>query len=155
MKKKAVIYTRVSTDEQAKFGSSLRDQEERLRFYCKNNNIEVVAHFQDDYSAKTFKRPEYTKLYEYLKKNRKEIDFLLVARWDRFSRNTSESYKMIDKLESLNVSLQSIESPLDLEVPENRLILAMYLAFPEVENIRRGLNIKMGQRRRIKEGGWP
>jgi len=42
---KAILYTRVSTDEQANRGYSLRDQENRLRRYCEFQKIEVVTHF--------------------------------------------------------------------------------------------------------------
>lgn len=50
--KDAVIYTRVSTDEQAIKGNSLRDQEDVLRKACVHDEIEVIDHIQDDgYSA--------------------------------------------------------------------------------------------------------
>jgi site-specific DNA recombinase len=42
---------------------------------------------------------------------------------------------------------QAVEQPLDLNVPENKLILALYLAIPEIENDRRSLNTQMGMRR--------
>lgn len=54
---------------------------------------------------------------------------------------------MIAKLKSLGVVAQAIEQPLDLSVPENKMMLAFYLAIPEVENDRRGLNTKMGIQR--------
>ena len=155
MKKKAIIYTRVSTDEQAKNGGSLSDQEEKLRKYCDNNQVEVVAHFQDDFSAKTFNRPEFNKLLTFLKKHKHDVDWLLVSRWDRFSRNIRESLNMITTLESLGVRIQAIEAPLDLDVPEQSIMLALYLATPEVENTRRGMNVRIGQRKAIEEGRWP
>ncbi len=155
MKKKAIIYTRVSTDEQAKNGGSLSDQEEKLRKYCDNNQVEVVAHFQDDFSAKTFNRPEFNKLLTFLKKHKHDIDWLLVSRWDRFSRNIRESLNMITTLESLGARIQAIEAPLDLDIPEQSIMLALYLATPEVENTRRGMNVRIGQRKAIEEGRWP
>jgi site-specific DNA recombinase len=36
--KKAILYIRVSTDEQAERGYSLMDQEARLRKYCEINS---------------------------------------------------------------------------------------------------------------------
>ena len=51
--KKADLYIRVSTDEQADKGYSQRDQEERLRRYCENNSIVVGQVIYEDYSAKT------------------------------------------------------------------------------------------------------
>jgi site-specific DNA recombinase len=52
--KKAVIYTRVSTDEQAKNNLSLKGQKDAIEDYCKHLNIEVAKHFCDaGESAKT------------------------------------------------------------------------------------------------------
>jgi len=41
---KAVIYTRVSTDEQAKNGLSLEGQETAARQYCEREGIEVASY---------------------------------------------------------------------------------------------------------------
>jgi len=122
----------VSTDEQAERGHSLAYQEEKLMKYCELKNIEVVKLFKDDHSAKTFDRPEFAKLLEYIKKNKKEADLLLFIKWDRFSRNTGDAYYMINVLNRLGIEPQAIEQPLDLNVPENKIMLAFYLAAPEV-----------------------
>ncbi len=63
-KKRAVIYTRVSTDEQARTGYSLRAQEARICQWAEINKIEVLTHFQDDHSAKTFDRPAINALLD-------------------------------------------------------------------------------------------
>ncbi|RZL98867.1 MAG: recombinase family protein, partial [Pedobacter sp.] len=44
--------------------------------------------------------------------------------------------------------------PLDLTVPENKMMLAIYLTAPEIENDRRGLNTKAGIRQAKKEGRY-
>jgi site-specific DNA recombinase len=94
--KQAIIYSRVSTDEQAIKGYSLIDQEEILRRACEQDNAIVVEHFQDDgYSAKTFHRPAFNRMLEQLKTKKLKDDYLYVERWDRFSRNIENSYLMI------------------------------------------------------------
>ena len=152
--KKAILYIRVSTDEQADKGYSLKHQEERLRKYCEMQNIVVTEVYQDDYSAKTFNRPEFTRLLNSLRRNRTKANLLLFLKWDRFSRNTGDAYGMINRLSKLGVEPQAIEQPLDLEIPENKIMLAFYLAAPEVENDRRALNVFAGMRRAKKEGRW-
>ena len=154
MKRKAIIYIRVSTDEQADKGYSLKHQLERLEKFCELQNIEVAAVFNEDYSAKTFNRPEFTKLLAMLKKNKNVADMLLFTKWDRFSRNAGDAYGMINTLNKLGVEPQAMEQPLDLTVPENKIMLAVYLAAPEVENDRRALNVLVGMRRARKEGRW-
>ena len=152
--KNVILYVRVSTDEQADKGFSLRDQEQKLLNYCKLNNMNVLELFREDYSAKTFKRPEFKKLTAYCKKNQKSIDELLFIKWDRFSRNTMESYNVINSFRNLGIVVNAIEQPLDLSVPEQGLMLAVYLSMPEVENHRRSLNVKAGMRRAFLEGRY-
>jgi len=154
MKRRAILYIRVSTDEQADKGYSLQHQEERLRKYCELQGIEVILLFKDDHSAKTFERPEFIKLLAFIRKNKNCADLLLFTKWDRFSRNAGDAYGMINTLNKLTVEPQAIEQPLDLEIPENKIMLAFYLAAPEVENDRRALNVLVGMRRAKKEGRW-
>ena len=151
--RKAILYIRVSTDEQAEKGHSLAHQDEMLRRYCVINNIEIVAFFKEDYSAKTFARPEFKKLLEF-QKRKGGADLLLFLKWDRFSRNAPEAYMMISKLNKLGIEPQAIEQPLNMEIPEQKFLLALYLTAPEVENDRRSLNILAGMRKAMKEGRY-
>ncbi|MBU1719049.1 MAG: recombinase family protein, partial [Bacteroidetes bacterium] len=154
MSRKAILYTRVSTDEQAMRGYSLNDQYEKLKAYCMIHKIDAVEHFQDDHSAKSFDRPAFRRLIEFLKHNKHAADLLLFIKWDRFSRNATESYEMLRTLKRYNVEAQATEQPLNLSIPESKLMLALFLASPEVENDRRSLNTSMGMRRALKEGRW-
>jgi len=61
---------------------------------------------------------------------------------------------MISILRNLEIEPQAIEQPLDLTIPENKLMLAIYLSTPEVENDRRALNVINGMRKAKKEGRW-
>ncbi len=152
--KTADLYIRVSTDEQADKGYSQRNQEEVLRRYCEINNIKVRKAVYEDYSAKTFLRPSWCKLLIELQKNKGQSDLILFTKWDRFSRNAGDAYQMINILRKAGVEPQAVEQPLDLSVPENKMMLAIYLAAPEVENDRRALNVFHGMRRAKKEGRW-
>jgi site-specific DNA recombinase len=152
--KNAIIYTRVSTDEQADKGFSLPYQKEVLDRFCNVKNINIIKHYQDDYSAKTFNRPEWTKLMAFCKANRKEVDQILFTKWDRFSRNAGEAYQVIDSLRKLGIKINSIEQPLDFEQPDNKIMLAIYLAVPEVENDKISIRVTEGSRRANKEGCW-
>ena len=156
MSRKADLYIRVSTEEQAEKGYSQRDQEERLKKYCEIKNISIRNIFIEDHSAKTFKRPEWEKYLNYLRKNKKnkESTILLFTKWDRFSRNAGDAYQMINTLRTFWVEPEAIEQPLDLTIPENKIMLAFYLAAPEVENDRRSLNVFHGMRRAKKEGRY-
>ncbi len=154
MKKIIDLYIRVSTDEQADKGYSQRDQEERLLKFCEINNYSVRHIFREDHSAKTFNRPQWNILLKDLKTKKGKSDLVLFTKWDRFSRNTGDAYMMISRLRGLGVEPQAIEQPLDMSIPESKMMLAFYLAAPEVENDRRALNVFYGMRRAKKEGRY-
>lgn len=152
MKRRAYLYIRVSTDEQADKGYSQKHQDEKLRQHCAYHNIEIAGVYWEDYSGKTFDRPEFNNLLQHVKKNRKSADLLLFLKWDRFSRNVAESYAMIYQLNKLGIEPQAIEQPLDMGIPESKIMLAIYQAAPEVENDCRALNVIAGMRKAMKEG---
>lgn len=150
--KTADLYIRVSTDDQ-KYGYSPRAQEEALRKYCDAQDILIRKVVSEEQSAKSFNRPGWQRLLSEWKKNKgRGVDIVLFCKWDRFSRNAGDAYAMINTLKKLGIEPQAIEQPLDMKVPESKIMLAIYLATPEVENDRRGLNIFFGMRRGLKEG---
>lgn len=151
-KKQAILYTRVSTEEQATRGGSLKTQKDVLRQYCQLQNIEIIKIFVEDHSAKTFNRPEWRKLMLEIENSKTRPDLVLFTRWDRFSRNTGDAYYVIKQLTTLGVEPQAIEQPLNLCIPENKMMFAFYLAIPEVENARRGLNTKIGMQKAREKG---
>lgn len=152
--KTADLYIRVSTDEQADKGYSQRSQQEVLMKYCEINKIQVRKTIFEDHSAKMVFRPEWTKLLDFLRTHKNKSDLMLFTKWDRFSRNAPDAYQMIATLKKLGVEPQAIEQPLDMEVPENKMMLAIYLTAPEIENDRRALNVFYGMRRARKEGRY-
>jgi site-specific DNA recombinase len=133
--KKAYLYIRVSTDEQKRRGYSLPEQEDRLIKYCEYNKIKVKGIYREDFSAKTFNRPEWKKLMTVIKnKSSKEDKNILFIKWDRFSRNIEYAYEMLGILRKHKTTTMAIDQPLDLSVPESTVMLAVYLSVPEAEN---------------------
>ena len=153
MKERAIIYTRVSTDEQNN-GYSPADQKDKLYRHCEHNDIDVVGFYHDDESGKSFDRPEWKQIILFLKKNKNTVDYIYFLKWDRFSRNAPEAYAQLGILKKLGVEARAMEQPLDLNVPEQKVMLAIYLTTPEVDNDRRAMNIFNGIRRGKKEGRW-
>ncbi|KQT26179.1 hypothetical protein ASG22_05780 [Chryseobacterium sp. Leaf405] len=144
--------TLIPTDKGEKVYDLIKDQ--------KIANVQMTAEWEmvfhqiiyEDYSAKSFNRPEWVKLLETLKRKSSKTNLLLFTKWDRFGRNAGDAYQMINILKKGQCEQQVIEQPLDLSIPENKMMLAIYLAAPEVENDRRTLNTYYGMRRAKKEG---
>ena len=118
--RKAIIYIRVSTDEQADKGYSMRHQKEFLRKYCEMNSIQMVEVVKEDYSAKTFLRPAFNVLLMKLKNRKIKVDYLIFTKWGRFSRNAPDAYAMISALNKIGIEPQAIEQPLDLCIPKKK-----------------------------------
>lgn len=153
--KTAYLYIRVSTDEQAIKGYSQRNQEERLVRFCTSHDIVIYKCVWEDYSAKTFNRPAWSSMMKEIRTNKRlRPDLILFTKWDRFSRNTGDAYYMIAQLLNLGITPQAIDQELDLNIPENKIILGVYLATSEAENDRRSMNVKQGINRANKEGRW-
>lgn len=153
--KKAAIYTRVSTEEQAVKGNSLADQEEVLRKACEHHGVEIVDHIQDDgHSAKTFNRPSFQNFLAQLKSGQIKVDFLYIVRWDRFSRNMENGYLMIHELKSYGVEVKCLEETYDTSDPASVMLRAIKMAEPEMDNRRRAKNTQMRVRRALKEGRY-
>lgn len=152
--KNAIIYCRVSTTEQKDNGYSLKEQERHLIEYCKKNNIKIIKKYIEDYSAKNFNRPEFFKLFKYATQNKSSIDYLLVYKWDRFSRNVTESYEYIDKFQKLSIEVNSINEWIEHSNHMSQYMLAFSLVNPDVENRVRKDRVTTGMRASMKEGRW-
>lgn len=149
---KAIIYCRVSTEDQGQNGFSNRDQEARLRKYCEDKGIQVVAHFSDEHTGRTFNRPEFNKLMQLAEQLKQELDFILVVRYDRFGRDFDEARIFRAKLLKWGIELRAIEQQLIRGIPENMLLEAVYMCLPQIENDRRAKMTIAGMRRAMKEG---
>lgn len=149
-----VLYCRVSTDNQADNGHGRDHQEEVLKTKCGIKKYGITRQFLEDYSAKDFNRPEWIKLEKFVKANKGKIKRVLFTKWDRFSRNMEEALRVIKLFRSWGVTLNAVEQPLDLEDPNNKVMLAMYLIMPEVENDNISSRTKDGMYRAAKEGAF-
>ncbi|MCK5617685.1 recombinase family protein, partial [Candidatus Pacearchaeota archaeon] len=108
--KRAVIYTRVSTEDQAKEGFSLDAQKDRLRSYCKAKSWEVVNEFIDDgYSGRDVNRPAYQKMLA----EREGWDVLVVMKMDRIHRNSKNFTVMMDRLKQWDKEFTSMQESFD------------------------------------------
>lgn len=149
----AVIMARVSSEEQAK-GFSLKIQKQKLEEYCEREGIKIKHVIREDHSAKNFNRPEWKRLRELLEKPDHGVEQILITSWDRFSRNLYDALSEIQWLRSKGVSVMAIDQPLDMSIPESKMILAVYLTIPEVDNDRRSIKIREGVRAALKAGRW-
>ncbi len=149
-----IIYTRVSSDEQVK-GTSLEFQEELCRKYCAQNGIEVLELFREEgASAKTADRAELLRALEYCRKHRGRIQAFVVAKVDRFARNTEDHFFVRKRLLDYGVTLHSVTEPIG-NSPTGKFVETVLAASSEFDNAIRKQRCTDGMFSRLKQGLWP
>ncbi len=103
MSKNAIIYARVSTEEQAEKGYSLESQIKGCRKYALDNRMNIVAEIKDDYTGSTLDRPGFNELESLLA--RKEANAIIVTEDDRLSRNAANTLAIYEEWEEAGIEL--------------------------------------------------
>lgn len=122
-----IIYTRTATEVPENQNSSLQNQEILAKKYCEMKGYTAIGIYKEVYSGATFNRPEWNKLMACIKANKGLVNKIVFQGWSRFSRNIYEAMTMIKQLDKLNIQVECIEQPLELEIPDNLLLLNIYL----------------------------
>lgn len=98
-KKIAGIYIRVSTEDQAREGFSLGEQEEKLRQLCKYKDFEIFKVYKDaGISAQNMKdRPALQQMLEDMKAGK--LNYIVAYKLDRVTRSVRDLEVLISTLE--------------------------------------------------------
>ena len=151
---RALIYCRVSTKEQAK-NLSLPAQRKACSEYCRRQNWKVAKVFVErGESAKSIDRTQLTRLIDHCRRNRGQIDVLVVYSLDRFARNNYDHYTIRALLASFGISLRSVTQPID-DSPTGKLMEGMLAAIAQFDNDQRAEKTSLGMKEAMKRGRWP
>src|SRR3989339_165008 len=150
--KGAIIYLRVSTEEQVD-NFSLDTQEKICRQEAERRNLPVVQVFKEEgRSAKNIVgRPVLVGMLEYCRKNKRNVDALIVYRLDRLSRQTGDFLAIRKKLAENQIILVSASEPTG-NSPTERFIETMLASFAQMDNDVRSERTKNGLRARFMAG---
>jgi site-specific DNA recombinase len=150
--KKAVIYIRVSSEEQVE-NFSLKTQEEICRRDAKYKGYEVVEVFKEEgKSAKTILgRPELLRMLSYCRKNKKEVKGVFVYRLDRMSRQTEDYLALRKRFYAMGIALISASEPTG-NTPTEKLLETVLASFAQHDNDVRSERTKNGMRARFLMG---
>ncbi len=149
-----ILYSRVSTELQSKNGFSLPEQERSLRQYAERNKWNVIGHYQDEYSAKDFNRPEFQHFLNDVKSGKIKPQILLCVRIDRFSRNLQDSLEMQAMLNKMGIEIKFADRDYDTGNPEDLLMKVIDMTLAEVFNTRLAKNTIKGMREATRLGRW-
>ena len=151
---KAVIYTRVSTKEQADNNASLQTQKKYCQAFAKKKGLMVVADFGGTFeSAKSDERKEFQKMLTYVKRN-KEIDAIIVYSYDRFSRTGPNGAYISQQLMKSGVKTLSATQEVDPSSPSGSFQQNLYYIFSQFDNELRKDKSVTGMKERLRQGYW-
>ena len=146
---KVAIYTRVSTEDQARKGFSLGAQKERLISYCKAKNWTIVGEYTDDgYSGRNEKRPGYQKMLE----ERDLWNIIVVLKMDRIHRNSVNFALMMDKLKNWDKDFASIQESFDTTNAMGRFVMDIIQRIAQLESEQLSERVKIGMMQKAKTG---
>ncbi len=150
--KRAIIYLRVSTEEQVD-NYSLETQEDICQKEAVRRGYEVTTIFREEgKSAKNIVgRPVLINLLEFCRKNKNQVQAVFVYRLDRISRQTSDYLAIRKKLAENGVTILSATEPTG-NSPTEKLVETMLAAFGQLDNDVRSERTKNGMRARFLSG---
>lgn len=149
-KKKAALYTRVSTEDQAKEGFSLDAQLEKLNAYCTARGWDVADIYVDDgYSGRNIRRPAYTRLIEEMD----AWDTLLVIKMDRIHRNSKNFMIMMEKLKEQEKEFVSMTESLDTSTAMGRFVMDIIQRIAQLESEQIGERVYDGMEQKARTNG--
>lgn len=152
----AVVYTRVSSKEQADKNLSLETQRKAIEQYAERNNIHILGFFGGTYeSAKTDGRKEFQRMLAFISEQQGRIGQILVYTLDRFSRTGGAAIKIASDLrEQHGVSVFAVTQPTDTRNPSGILHQNIQLLFSEYDNQLRKQKAIAGLQEKFARGIW-
>src|SRR2546428_1302874 len=118
--KRVALYSRVSTEDQAKEGFSLAAQARRLHAFARAQRWTVSGEYVDDgYSGRDVRRPEYGRML----RERDHWDAILVLKMDRIHRNSRNFMAMMDDLARSGKDFVSATESLDTSTATGRFVV--------------------------------
>ena len=147
----AGIYIRVSTEDQAREGFSLGEQEEKLRQLCKYKDFEIYKVYKDaGISAKNMKdRPAFQQMLEDMKAGK--LNYIVAYKLDRVTRSVRDLEVLITTLEDYHCYLVCERDDVNTSTANGRFFVRMLTVLSQIVSER----TKFGLNGAIKSGHIP
>jgi site-specific DNA recombinase len=155
--KRAVIYIRVSTKQQAvrdgnPEGYSLPTQRQACTFKAGQLGADVVEEYVDkDSGTAVSKRPAMQRLIERAR-TQQDVDYVIVHKLDRFARNRYDDAMVTARLQAAGARLVSCVESID-DTAGGQLVQGMMAVVNEFHSRNMGDEIKRKTLQKIMEGG--
>ena len=154
-RKIAGVYIRVSTEDQAREGFSLGEQEEKLLALCKFKDLEVYKVYKDaGISAKDMEhRPQFQEMLKDMKNGK--INYIVAYKLDRITRSVRDLEELISVLEQYNCFLLCDRDDVNTSTANGRFFVRMLTVLSQLEIEIVSERTKFGLNGAIKSGHIP
>src|SRR5215211_3784142 len=148
--KRAVLYARVSTDEQARSGYSLAQQLEALREYAAREGYEVLEEVSDPgQSGASLERPGMDRVRDLVAAG--GVSVVLAQDRDRFAREPAYHYLLRREFEEYGTKIRALNDRGD-DTPEGELTDGILDQLAKFERAKIAERTRRGKRRMASEG---
>ena len=148
--KRAILYARVSTDEQARTGYSLAQQLESLRSYCEREGHEVLEEVQDPgQSGASLERPGMDHIRDLVAAS--SVSVVLAQDRDRFAREPAYLFYLREEFAEYSTELRALNDRGDGS-PEGELTTGILDQIARYERLKKAERSRRGKLRKAREG---
>ena len=154
-RKVAGVYIRVSTEDQAREGFSLGEQEEKLLQLCKFKELDVYKVYKDaGISAKDMEhRPQFQEMLKDMKEGK--LNYIVAYKLDRITRSVRDLEELISLLEQYNCFLLCDRDDVNTSTANGRFFVRMLTVLSQLEIEIVSERTKFGLNGAIKSGHIP
>lgn len=152
--KKACVYTRVSTAEQATEGYSIEEQERMCKAAIESKGWQYVTTYSDPgISGRTMERHGLQNMLTAIRNN--EIEAVVIYKLDRLSRKQRDTMTIIEDIFLKNdIALVSLNETLDTTTPWGRAMIGILSSFNQMESENIQMRTEMGRKAKATNGGY-
>ena len=153
--KRAALYVRVSTQEQAKHGLSVDNQVDALQQFCEDSHYLVAGVYNDaGYSArkKYTSRPALLRLIQDCQSGK--VDVILFTKLDRWFRSVPDYYEVQTQLDACGVPWRAIWEDYETETSSGIFKVNIMLSVAQAEAQRTSERIKAVHEYRRAQGKY-
>lgn len=146
------IYLRVSTEEQAQEGFSIRAQEQKLKDFARIKDWAIYKIYADEgISGKDITgRPAVKEMIADVEAG--HIKNVLVFKIDRLTRSTADLIYLVDLFNQHDCAFNSLMESIDTQTASGRMFIKIIGIFAEFERENIMERTRVGVERKVKEG---
>jgi site-specific DNA recombinase len=153
-RRNAIVYTRVSTKEQADTNTSLTTQKKHCELYAKNNGYDIIAYFGGTHeSAKSDDRREFKRMIKFAKQSN-SVGYIIVYSYDRFSRTGSSASQITSDLLKYGVQVKAVTQEVDTLTPSGKFQQNLFYMFSQFDNELRRDKTVTAMTELLRKGYW-